>query len=61
MRPLRILALVLCVISAAALLLCLCTDGGDHWLLPLALGCAVAANLSDRRAEQQSQRGESHE
>lgn len=51
MRPLRILALVLCVISAAALLLCLCTDGGDHWLLPLALGCAVAANLSDRRAE----------
>ena len=61
MRPLRILALVLCAISAAALLLCLCTDGRDHYLLPLALGCAVAANLSDRRAEKESQRGENHE
>ena len=41
MRPLRILALALCAVAAAALVACLLTDG-DHLFLPAALAAAVA-------------------
>lgn len=61
MRALRVLAIALCVASAAALALCLLTEGNDALCLPLALGSAAAANIIDRRAEKQSQRGECHE
>lgn len=61
MRALRVLAIALCVVSAAALALCLLTEGHDAVGLPLALGSAAAANIIDRCAEKQSQRGECHE
>ena len=40
MRPLRILALALCAVAAAALTACLLTES-DHLLLPAALAAAV--------------------
>ena len=43
MSPLRILAIVLCGVSALALALCLFTSGNDGLLLPLALASAAAA------------------
>lgn len=45
MNPLRMLAIVLCGVSALA----------------LALGSAVAANVTDRYAEKKSREGEYHE
>lgn len=56
MRPLRILALALCAVAAAALVACLLTDG-DHLFLPTAL----AANLIDRYDEKRNQKGDTHE
>lgn len=61
MRALRFLALALCGISAAALLLCLFTEGHDALCLPLAFVSAAAANMVDRFAERRSQKGVSHE
>ena len=58
MRPLRILALALCAVSA--LPACLLTEA-DRLLLPAALIAAVAANLIDRYDEKQNQRGDAHE
>ncbi len=60
MRPLRILALALCAVAAAALVACLLTDG-DHLFLPAALAAAVAANLIDRYDEKRNQKGDTHE
>lgn len=61
MSPLRMLAIVLCGVSALALALCLFTSGNDGLLLPLALGSAAAANVTDRYAEKKSREGEYHE
>lgn len=61
MSPLRMLAIVLCGVSALALALCLFTSGNDGLLLPLALGGAVAANVTDRYAEKKSWEEEYHE
>ena len=61
MSPLRVLAIVLCGVSALALALCLFTSGNDGLLLPLALASAAAANVTDRCAEKKSRKGEYHE
>ena len=61
MSPLRILAIVLCGVSALALALCLFTSGNDGLPLPLALASAAAANVTDRCAEKKSRKGEYHE
>ena len=61
MSPLRMLAIVLCGVSALALVLCLVTSGNDGLLLPLALGSAAAANVTDRYAEKKSREEEYHE
>ena len=61
MSPLRMLAIVLCGVSALALALCLFTSGNDGLLLPLALGSAAATNVTDRCAEKKSREGEYHE
>lgn len=54
MSRLRMLALVLCGVSALALALCLFTSRNDGLLLPLALGSAAFANITDRYAEKKS-------
>lgn len=59
MNPLRMLAIVLCGVSALAL--CLFTSGSDGLLLPLALASAAAANVTDRCAEKKNREGEYHE
>ena len=61
MNPLRMLAIVLCGVSALALALCLFTSGSDGLLLLLALASAAAANVADRCAEKKSQEGDYHE
>lgn len=61
MRALGFLALALCGVSTAALLLCLFTEGHDALCLPLALISAAAANMVDRFAERRSQKGVSRE
>lgn len=60
MKPLRIAAIVLCVVSALSLL-CLFTADNDALFLPLALSSAVIANVADRCAEKQLQKGEAHD
>lgn len=61
MKPLRIAAIVLCVVSALSLLLCLFTADNDALFPPLALSSAVIANVADRCAEKQLQKGEAHD
>lgn len=60
MRPLRLLALVLCAVSVTALALCLLTDWRDELFLTMALCAAAAANLIDRRDEKQSRKGDTN-
>ena len=47
--------------SALSLLLCLFTADNDALFLPLALSSAVIANVADRCAEKQLQKGEAHD
>lgn len=48
-------------VRPVALLLCLFTADNDALFLPLALSSAVIANVTDRCAEKQLQKGEAHD